>query len=197
MNPKTTLEEIGRVLGVDSLTVKRHAARLKLPFSAARKSLPEQVTLKSTDNATELTTKRDWHRSLWLQQMNKAPHPAMATLRKSLPRAYRWLIQHDREWLRQNKPAPPNRLTKILSVDWKQRDRKYSKKVEQTVADMRTKSGRPIRITKTAVARRLGVVSMFQKHLQKMPLTNEILSRLVETSDDLPVSRLRTRTEII
>jgi Tn7-like transposition protein D/TniQ len=187
-----SLSEVGRLLGVDPLTVRRHATRLNLSPSPCRntKPLSTRARLKNEDRAEKMRKKRDLFRSKWLSGMKQRSKRTMKSLRKTLPKVYAWLLQHDTEWLKRNRPRPAKNKRGNPSVDWNGRDLTYTALVRQSAARIRNGPGRPVRVTRTAVARDLGVVSLFQKHLHKMPQTSRALASVVESSEEFAVRRV-------
>src|SRR5205823_6816032 len=137
---------------------------------------------KKRDGAREHRLERENLRTKWLLEMNRKSQPRMSILRKAIPRVYGWLLQNDRDWLNRNRPKPIKRQIVKFSVDWKRRDSEYNALVKQAANRIRTANRRPVRITKTAIGKDLGVVSMFQKHIDKLPLTKRTLTSVIESS---------------
>jgi hypothetical protein len=114
----------------------------------------------------------------------------MTILRKAVPEVYRWLNQNDSDWLKRNCPKPAKHKFLICSVDWESRDSEFNALVKETADQIRVGEGRPVRVTQTAIARELGAVSMFQKHLPKMPLTKRTFMSVMESSADFSIRRV-------
>jgi hypothetical protein len=188
-----SLSEVSRRLGVDPLTVRRHASRLNLPSAPngrRTKPLRSRDKLKNIDRSTELQKKKESFRLKWLSARKKKSYGTMKSLRKALPKVYAWLIQNDSEWLKRNSPKS-RKIKKVNSrVDWKSRDTHYAALVKQSATRIANSTSRPVRITRTAIARDLGVVSLFQKHLHKMPNTRSLLSNFVESQDEFAIRRV-------
>lgn len=90
-----SLSEIGRKLNVDPLTVRRHAARLKLSFSRSKKelkSLTSATQLKGKDISAAWEKKRRGYRSKWLSTMKQGRSNTLKALRRKLLREYSWLL---------------------------------------------------------------------------------------------------------
>jgi len=187
------LSQIGRGLGVDPLTVRRHVHRLELPFPAAkekRTELGSHAKLKDRGSAEDERLKRNSFRSRWVKAINRRNWTTMSTMRKTLPRVYAWLVQNDRRWLKRNQPTPAKRQKKTLHVNWKTRDSGCCALVKQSADGIRNLA-RPVRITRTAIGRKLGLVSLFQKHLDKLPLTRQMLASVVEDSEQFSIRRIQ------
>jgi hypothetical protein len=194
-----SLSEVGRRLGVDPLTVRRHAARLKLPFSrGGRKSKPlkQAARLKGKSLSAEWEKKRHRCRSKWLSTMKVNRKIMLKALRHQLPREYAWLLQNDSEWLEGHKPRPKKRNLPTSSVDWKRRDTEYAVAVREAATRLKESPGRPVQVTKTAIGRALGAITFFQQKLYKLPLSAQVLDTLVETHEQYAIRRIWRAADI-
>lgn len=188
-----SLSEVGRQLSVDPLTVRRHAAQLKLPFSGlSRKSklLNRTAQLKGQSISAAREKKRYICRSKWLSVIRRNPKITLMSLRRKFPREYAWLLQHDSEWLDGNKPRPQRRNLSTTCVDWKRRDAEYAVAVRDAATRLKDTTTRPVRVTRTAIGRAIGAVTLLQQKLRKMPLTAQVLAGVVETREECAVRRV-------
>jgi hypothetical protein len=188
-----SLSEIGRQLRVDPLTIRRHATQLDLPFSVRSrnvKGLRPSGKLKNKDKVRRMQLKRKSFRLRWRTAMKRERKSMMKTLRKRLPKVYAWLMQNDLEWMIKNRPKRWKNKRANISVDWKKRDSHYAGLVKQSTARIRNAPGRPERITRTAIGRDLGCVSLFQKYLHKLPISQKTLASSVETLEDFSIRRV-------
>jgi hypothetical protein len=188
-----SLSEVGRRLGVDPLTVRRHAARLRLPFSCdGRKSklLKRATWLKGKSFSAAWEKKRRRCRSKWLSAMKPHRKITLKALRHKLPREYAWLLQNDAEWLEAHKPRPKRRRLSTASVDWKRRDAEYAVAVRAAASRIKDAPGRPVQVTRTAIGRALGAISLLRQKLHRMPLTAQVLAGVVETREQYAVRRV-------
>jgi hypothetical protein len=188
-----SVSEIGRRLDVDPLTVRRHAARLGLRFSRSSKEL------KSLDRATQLKGeavsvawegKRRRCRSKWLSAMKQGREITLKALRRKLPREYAWLLHNDSEWLEGHKPPPWRRNLPTASVDWKRRDAEYAAAVRAAASRLKDTPARPAQVTRTAIGRALGAITLLRQKLHNMPLTAQVLKGVVETREQYAVRRV-------
>lgn len=188
-----SISEIGRKLGVDPLTVRRHATRLELSLSRSDKRLKplsSATQLKGKVVAAAWEKKRRSCRSKWLSAMKQGRNLALKTLRFKLPREYAWLLQHDAEWLDGNKPQPQRRNLPTTSINWKKRDAEYAAAVKAAAFHLKDAPGRPVRVTRTAIGRAVGAISLLRQKLHKMPLTAQILGSVVEAREQYAVRRV-------
>ena len=187
------INEIGRRLDVDPLTVRRHAARLKLPLSRSDKRLKplnRATQLKGKATSAAWKKKRRDYRSKWLSARKQGQQMTLKTLRRKLPREYAWLAHNDYEWLGRHKPHPQRHNISTTSVDWEKRDADYSFAVRVAALRLNNGSGRPVRVTKTAIGRVLGATSLLSQKLSHMPKTFKVLADVLETREEYAVKRV-------
>ena len=188
-----SISEIGRRLGVDALTVRRHAARLKLSPSRSDKRLkplPSITQLKDKAVSIAWENKRLRCRSEWLAAMKQGREITLKAIRVKIPREYAWLLHNDSEWLAGHKPRHQRRNPPTASVDWKERDAEYAAAVRATASRLKDAPGRPLRVTRTAIGRALGAITVLRQKLHKMPLTAQVLEGVVETREHYAVRRV-------
>jgi hypothetical protein len=192
-NASMSLSELGCQLGVDPLTVRRHAARLKLPFSrhgGKSKPLKLEAQLKGNAASQQRQEKRRNCRLRWRSAAERDPTVELKELRHRLPREYAWLSQNDSEWLGRYSPPPEKRARTKSNVDWQRRDIQYAVAVKDTALHLKNAPGRPTLVSKTAIGRALGAVTLLQQKLHKMPLTAQVLANMVESREDYAVRRI-------
>lgn len=114
----------------------------------------------------------------------------LKTLRRRLPREYAWLLHNDSEWLEGHKPRPKKRNPPTASVNWKRRDAEYAAAVGAAASRLKKASGRPVQVTRTAIGRAVGAITLLQQKLHRMPLTAQVLAGGVETREQFAVRRV-------
>lgn len=157
---------------------------MKLPLSRSDKRLkplPRATKLKDKAVSAAWENKRHGCRSKWLSAMKKAREITLKALRGKLPREYAWLLHNDSDWLEGHKPQPQRRNLSTASVDWKKRDAEYAAAVRAAASRLKDASGRPVRVTRTAIGRALGAITLLRQKSNKMPLTAQVLDTVVET----------------
>ena len=63
--------------------------------------------------------------------------------------------------------------------------------VSATASCLKNKPGRPVQVTRTAIGRAIGAVTLLRQKLNKMPLTAQAIDSVVETRVEYAVRRLR------
>lgn len=193
-DPSSSVSAIARRLRVDPLTVRRHADRLRLSTEAyGRRAgrLSPELKLKTQAAAEALEDKPREIRARWLSAIKRTPGISMKSLRRELPRDYAWLVKNDAKWLKSHKPPPPRRAPTPSGVDWKRRDASLAALVKSSASRLRNATGRPKRVTKTAIGRDLKRVTLIQQKISKLPLTAQVLGSVVESREDFAIRRVK------
>lgn len=135
---------------------------------------------------------RDKHRQKWLDVVAKNLGASRTEYRRAAAEAYNWLVKYDKKWLEENSPERRGRIGGIRShVNWKERDKEHSSAVRNAAAAMLTTPGRPVRASRTAIAKNLGILAVVTKTPAKLPLTTETLEQVSETITAFAVRRVR------
>lgn len=187
------ISEIARRLGVNPLTVRRHAARMELSLSRSDKRLKplaRATQLQGNTVTAAREKKRRGYRSKWLSAIKPGREITLKALRRKLPREYAWLRQNDFGWLKGHKPRPQRRNQPTTGVDWKRRDAQYAAAVRAAASRLKEAPGRPVQVTRTAIGGALGAITLLRQKLHKMPLTAQVLAGVVETREQYAVRRV-------
>lgn len=81
---------------------------------------------------------------------------------------------------RQNKPT--------TSVNWSKRDQQYVQRIKRLYLKL-IQEPKPIRITKSVLGRRLGILANLERHLDKLPKTNKLLHDITESVPEFQLRR--------
>ena len=161
-----SLRQIALQLGVDPLTVKRHASRLGLLFprpvvrtcylNAAQMLRSPKVKVIETETLEE-------YREKWMSAMEEYQNMGVAFLRSQFPNVYTWLYRHDLFWLKTHLPFNQQKSRNQSSrVDWQKRDRDLAELVEMSARRLKEHVGRPVQITISALGKDIGQLALIQ-----------------------------------
>jgi hypothetical protein len=194
-----SLREMAQRLGVDPLTIKRHAVRLGLPFPRpVQQSAPLSETrqLRSQTRKVPVKEELESRRMSWLAAMQEYPTIGVKALKARVPNVYTWLYRNDLTWLKSHYPSPMKHTKQRNSlVDWSLRDQRLAELVECSAVRLKSASSRPVRITLSAIGKDIDQLSLLQQHLDKLPVTARRLQTLVETHEASAVRRLEWAVE--
>ncbi|MEF8683258.1 UNVERIFIED_CONTAM: TnsD family transposase [Bacillus cereus] len=164
---------IARELGVDSKTVKKYLGRNEVVSNQAKienKALLEQ------------------YRNELIGGIQKLPNLSRTALRECFKKQYMFLYRHDKEWLMKNLPIKQKKLESTKTVDWNKRDREYVAKIKMLYKELLAKE-RPIRITVSAIGKRLGILANLERHVDKLSQTKELLEEITESVEQFQIRR--------
>ena len=193
-NGNHTRTEMARTLGVPVNTIKHEIRRLK---RSDETGLPPQqrFSRRRTGSAVSESDLRKSHRKRWSEIAAKNPNKNRSALKCVAPAAYNWLVKHDKEWLKQNCPERCVNREKSPRVNWSKRDEEYSAAVRKTAESMRSFVGRPVWVSRTGIAKGLGILAVVNKNSAKLPLTNGALVEVSESSTSFAIRRIRWATD--
>jgi hypothetical protein len=103
---------------------------------------------------------------------------------------YAWLHKNDREWLTQTIETTPRWLiVHTARIDWGRRDQEMADAVRECSQELYA-AEKPVRVSQSAIGRKIGCLAVLEKHLIKLPLTAVALAACVETTAQFQCRRL-------
>ncbi|WDL98838.1 TnsD family transposase [Alicyclobacillus sp. ALC3] len=172
-----SLREIARRLHVDVNTVKKYADLAQQHRKAISSAVPADLRKRQRRAWLELIRQNEQKSRTELRQLNKA--------------LYTWLYRNDKSWLIEHSPKPTRVITTNSRVDWNKRDEEILALVRTEVTSILTSDGKPERISISRIGKRIGYLSLLEKHLSKMPQTNAYFESVKETVEDFQLRRIR------
>lgn len=167
-----------------------HWSRKKKPVKASMLSSP-------TEYLEEKLRLLTLYREQLLSALRLQPGATRTMLRESVKMAYRWLWEHDRDWLAQQLPSRQKPLGSLRHADWAGRDARLAQDVRRAAADLKSKPEKPVRVVKREIARYLEEFHLLSDNdcVPKLPLTFTTLNEVVETKTDFAIRRIRWAEE--
>jgi hypothetical protein len=101
-----------------------------------------------------------------------------------------WLRRHDRGWFESHLPERLTPKGPGVKVDWQTRDAEMAAAVREEAGRLMNAPGRPVRVTATGVANRIGKLAVTSKHSDKLPQTIKALKEVAETVEECAVRRV-------
>ncbi|HKQ04867.1 MAG TPA: TnsD family transposase [Blastocatellia bacterium] len=180
--PGYSLREAARQLKVDPRTVKRQVERLGIssPWIKAQSAL-----IRDTPGIS-----RKEQREKWTELRREHPRDSKILLRGKAPALYTWLYRNDRSWLDKNSPPRFVRAQRVARVDWRRRDGEVLRLVKGSVQKILQRVP-PVRVTQSRIGKAIGLVSLLERHLDKLPLTQGFLTSVVESIEDFQIRRIK------
>lgn len=172
-NRKLSTRAIARELGADSKTVKRYL---------------EGHTIISNQVKMESKALLEQYKDEMIEGIRKLPNLSRTALRERFKKQYMFLYRHDKEWLMKNLPIKQKKPESTKTVDWDKRDREYVVKIKMLYKELLAKE-RPIRITVSAIGKRLGILTNLERHLDKLSQTKGLLEEIIESVEQFQIRR--------
>ncbi|MBD1847742.1 TniQ family protein [Cyanobacteria bacterium FACHB-63] len=200
-----SMREIARRLNSYHTTIKRQACCLGLQFprkgrgKGARFTQSDfKVTSKARKNQTVDQKELKSCRAEWLRAQGENPNATKRSLRDEHSRTYRWLYQHDKEWLQAHTRPSPNGVGSLRQgqVDWASRDTHLANLVRQSAIRIRGATGKPKRVTVSAISYDLDKRTILDRQLDKLPMTARALKEVVETREEFAIRRIEWATNL-
>lgn len=184
-NPKCSLRSMARELGVDPITVKRQADKLKLPLprTIGARAVSTAKIYQKVDHTAELAASQ----AQWLENVRTNPGLGVKALRLLQPALYFRLYRADRAWLKLHAPTAPKPTDVQLRVDWAARDTDLAARLKVIATDSHfTKHQR----TPTALVQR-AQAPWFRARQALLPLSRQALLDLTESREDFACRRIQ------
>jgi hypothetical protein len=109
---------------------------------------------------------------------------------------YSWLYRNDPQWLKaylgESGAHKGHRQPRSLFTEL---DTQLAEKIIRCARSIRALPGKPVRICKTRIGRKLDVLSRFEKQLDRLPLCADALALVCESTEDFHRRRLVWATE--
>ncbi len=194
LSGKHTHQELAQKLGVPPSMITNKIKHLRRSQEARHShDSDKQARAEARGEARRvaLELKRATYREQWLQVMKENPAAGRSQLNNLKPAAYSWLTVYDREWFETVSPPPRPNPGPPPIVDWKQRDSELATTVRTAAERLRQAPGRPLRVSKFAIAREIAEVAVIYKQAQHIPQTTTVLKEVSESLDDWAVRRIQ------
>lgn len=178
-----SIYEISRVLDVDSATVKKY---IDIIYGTP----PCQDISK---NGIEIYINDDVEnnkKNEWLTLIQQHPDKSKTELRKLNPALYSWLYRKCKEWMLENSPVKREIKNNCYRVNWSERDEEILLLVKDKIEEIKKRKGKSKRITISLVGSELSIRSLLEKHIDKLPKTNQYIIDFSESIEGFQKRRI-------
>ncbi|URZ17198.1 TnsD family Tn7-like transposition protein [Clostridium felsineum] len=138
------------------------------------------INIADMFNSKEVMEKRN----RWLELMMMYPCENKTSIRDKDRAIYIWLHRHDNEWLKINYPNKKVGIRKEQVVDWCKRDEEVLRLFKIAVDSLRNTEEKSERITKTLVAKKINKITLIQRNLNILSMTEEFLNNNIESLEE-------------
>lgn len=154
----------------------------------AEETSPERLVFtKASYGCAAEDEKREQYRTKWLDVCGTLPGAGRNELRGAAGATYTWLLRHDKEWLMEHPKERRLRGGNKVFSDRTQQDLMLSAKTHAAAKALRSVKGKPVWITKTCLAKKIGLIP---KLLPELPMTQKAFEEEVESLIEYRLRRI-------
>ncbi len=186
-----SLRETARRLGVDPATVKKYTLKFFGKGSWCKEDIRNNEDTSKKNTQDTLNDKRLPYRKEWLKLLQQYPDKSKKALREINAAVYIWLYRNDKEWLNNNSPVKKIIVSTNKRVDWEARDGEILGKVKELVEILLNSNDKPERISVGLIGKKLGINSLLEKHLCKMPQTKAYFETVKESNRGFHIRKIK------
>jgi hypothetical protein len=204
-----SVRQISKILNTNNSFVKNNALALGLKFprkgSHSRRIFASKESQK-IKRKRKIINEQNWekhchdrreNRKLWLKALKENPQASRTRLKqKILPKVANWLKKNDKEWIESNQPEKAIVSQYVKRVNWLERDKNLSLRIEEAARQIKLKSGRPLKVTTNSIIRELGETDWKFRINSKMPITHAKLKEVVESGLEFQLRKIQYAVNI-
>ncbi len=177
---KFSYRKIALYMGCDVKTIQKFEAIF------AEKAIMKPEMAAVIEQVDE--DKHEFYRNNLLKFIAENPNLSRTEIRQQFQKEYMFFYRHEREW-----------LFKVLTIvkvaggsqvynDWQQRDQELLLQFYKAWMELLNKE-KPIRISKSSLGKKIGKLSLLEKHLDKLPDCNDFIVKVSETTQQFQLRR--------
>ena len=116
------------------------------------------------------------------------PHLSRTAIRQLCQKEYIFLYRHDSDWLFGVLPSTKSAGGSKGYIDWQERDQQILLKLQKAQAELLHQE-KLIRISTSSLGKKIGELSLLEKHLDKLPNCNDFIIKVSETTQQFQLRR--------
>lgn len=179
---KYRLKDVSERLKVDIRTIKNNAARLGLGGRKLPSPKVKVLLLPAITQTSIFTDQRKKNREAFLNIITNNPGITRSQIAKLASKTYQWLMRNDHDWIvAHNVPRVFSSRSKDNSSYWQKRENDLICQLPEKVERIRSKPGKPERVTKSAIEREYEHISLTPAFLIKVPNFKTKLDSVIES----------------
>ncbi|MCB2310432.1 hypothetical protein LGL55_04765 [Clostridium tagluense] len=181
---KYSLRELARLMNCDPKTI------LKFDFILGTNMfLNNSRYIKDKDSAAEPGKLSDYKNCI-LANIESNTAAARTEITKMCKKEYIFIYRKDKKWLYEKFPIKIKRINHHAFVDWNKRDNELLFIVKNKYEELMN-SYEPKRITKSSIGRDVGILTLLEKNIDKLPNTEKYLKEIIETVEEFQIRRCK------
>ncbi|MDF2800663.1 MAG: hypothetical protein K0S61_566 [Anaerocolumna sp.] len=182
-----SLRQISRILGCDPKTTVRYADKLGM-----KNYLNTSMDMAYTEKGKPaIKVDSDSYKDVVLNLICENPMITRQEIRLQMNKQYIWLYKNDKKWFDVNMPKnrKPNGNNNNMNVDWKERDEKMLELLKNEYEAL-MQIDRYSRVNKSMIGRKINLLSLLEKKLDRLPKSKKYLDEILETIEDYQMRRI-------
>lgn len=132
---------------------------------------------------------KDIMREKWLDIIKNNPTKTSVELKEIGKGIHTWIYKHDTNWYHEVTPRSKRNPLRAETIDWKKRDDEFLLLAKNAVKELLNQEGKPIRITRQAIRRKLGATIGFNN--KKLVKTHQYINKASEDIDSYRVRKIK------
>lgn len=183
---KHSLRQLGREMKCDPKTIVKYASKLGLEANLNSTMKFDAIRVNDQDK------KISEYCNDILGYINLHPDCSRTTIRQALSKQYRWLNRNNPEWLEYNLPSKRRNCSIGVSkekVDWAARDTTILFLLKSAYTEL-IQLPKSVRITRSLLAKCIDKRSLIERHIDKLPHTNQYLNQITESIEEFQKRRI-------
>ncbi|AKA71488.1 TnsD family Tn7-like transposition protein [Clostridium scatologenes] len=188
---KYGVREISNAMGCDTKTVIKYAD--KVGRLAAINTGVKEVHLKEKVKKVN-TSFQDNYKNDINNFIKDHEGCTRQQLRSNLNKQYMWLYRHDKKWLYSKLPEAIPRGKRNENtrnrVNWDKRDIEIMHLISAKRKEMLSRE-KSIRITKSSIAKEIGLLTSLEVNMDKLPKTKRYLNEIAESVEQFQIRRCK------
>ncbi|WP_197546389.1 TnsD family Tn7-like transposition protein [Clostridium botulinum] len=181
---KYGLRELARLMQCDPKTIIKFDRLFEINYFKSKIKSAEKSKKVISDDVEEV------YKESILKIIKMNPMVSRTQIREMCKKEYIYLYRSDKNWLFNNLPKKTKSNNHILKVDWNKRDRKVLTLIKATYKELLDEKI-PIRITKSSIGKASGLLSILEKNIDKLTMTEKYLSEITETVEEFQIRRCK------
>lgn len=136
-------------------------------------------------------------RQAWLIILQQCRNHNRQAATASAGKLYRWLYEHDREWLLRHRPSYRPRSTRKGPIRWEEKDASAVDAIEAATRRLKDAPGIPIRLYRTTIIQEARLQEKISTKFDRLPQASKLLNAMIETPEDFIRRKLTWAVDLL
>lgn len=189
-----SLRSIAQKMKADPITIKKYAKKLGIEYSwQSTSEFNEKVSTNSFKVKSNTDMTIEYSKCIQNYILSHTEPPTISEVRRLYQKEYSYLYRNNKALL-ESILKGCKRVSNIqhtnAKVNWEERDSKFYSLISKEIKYILS-SENPCRITKNKLGNALGISSLLEHHLDKLPKTKLLIKKSAESIEPYQIRRAR------